>query len=115
MFRSKRATHGWPPASTIQNVVNYSLASPSSKMNAWASTPNPTGRRVKPATDIELQDGRVKYISATSLSKMKQFRKGVIVALLLDLDILPLPSNLDGLWAMNKPILEKMLWDMVRR
>lgn len=66
-------------------------------------------------TDIELQDGRIKYTSAMSFSKMKQLRKGVIVALLLDLDIPSSHADLDKLSAMNKPDLEKMLWDMVRR
>jgi hypothetical protein len=70
---------------------------------------------VKLATDVELQDGRAKYASATSLSKIKLLRKGVIVALLLDLNIPPSPSNSDALLSMNKPVLEKMLWDMVCR
>jgi hypothetical protein len=60
---------------------------------------------------MELQDGRISYTSATSLSKIQGFRKGLIVALLLDLGT---PSNLDDLWAMNKPELAKMLWSMVR-
>ncbi|KAI9431589.1 hypothetical protein BJY52DRAFT_1232098 [Lactarius psammicola] len=105
-------THGWPLASTIQNVANHTLASPSSEMNASTSTSKPTGRRVKLATDVELQDGRAKYTSAKSLSKIRPLRKGVIVTLLLELDIPPSPSNLDDLLAMNKPDLERMLWDM---
>lgn len=70
------------------------------------------------ATDMELQDGRDKYTMATSLSKIKRLRKCVIVALLLELDIPASasmsPSNLDDLWAETKPVLDSMLWNMVR-
>jgi hypothetical protein len=64
---------------------------------------------------MELQAGRVSYLSAKSLSKIKGFRKGLIVALLLDLDA-TLPSavsNPDELWAMKKEALASMLWSMV--
>lgn len=46
---------------------------------------------------------------------IKQLRKGVIVALLLDLDIPPSSADLDEarLSIMNKAHLENMLWDMV--
>ena len=123
MLYSKRTTCGWPPPQerTVQNVANYHPempASPSRQMVASTNTPKnqakPTGRRMKLATGTELQDGQVKYTSATSFSKIKLFRKGVIVALLLDLDIPPSPGSLDELWALNKSVLETMLWEMVR-
>lgn len=80
-------------------------------MNASTDTPKPTGRRTKLATEVELQEGRTKYTSATSFSKMKQLKKSVIVALLLELDVSS--PGLDDLSAMNKPALEQMLWNMV--
>lgn len=48
-----------------------------------------------------------------SLLKIKQLQKGVIVALLLDLDIPPSPADLDELSSKNKTVLENMLWGMV--
>jgi hypothetical protein len=51
-------------------------------------------------------------MAAKSMSKIKGFRKGLVIALLLDLDI-PIESTLDELWKMGKPTLEKMLWNMV--
>jgi hypothetical protein len=119
MFHSKRTTHAWPTESATQNSANYGLVFPSNQTNASTSIPRPTqgstGRRTKLATDVELQDGRIKYTSASSLSKMKQLRKGIIVALLLDLDMPPSPADSDELSAMKKPLLENMLWDMVSR
>lgn len=84
----------------------------SSKAEVSANIPKP--KRNELATGTELQNGRFVYESAKSLSRIQGFRKGLIVALLLDLDVPPSPSNLNELWAMNKPSLTKMLWDKVR-
>ena len=78
-----------------------------------ASIPRP--RRNDLATGKELQDGRVEYTSAKTLSRIQGFRKGLIVALLLDLDTAPSTSNIDELWATKKPDLAKVLWGMVRQ
>ena len=69
-------------------------------------------KRNELATGGELQDGRAKYTSATSLSKIQGLRKGLIIALLLDLDSPP-PNSEDVLRGMNKPALAVELWRMV--
>jgi hypothetical protein len=113
MLFSKRTTLGWSSV-TVPNEPNEHIEFPSSQTDASASTSASKPRRNELATSTELQDGRAKYTSAKSLSKIQGFRKGLLVALLLDLDILPSPSNLDELWAMNKPALATLLWNMVR-
>jgi hypothetical protein len=110
---SKRTTLGWSSV-TIPNEPSEHIEFPSSQTDASANISVPKPRRNELATSTELQDGRAKYTSAKSLSKIQGFQKGLMVALLLDLDIPPSPSNLDELWAMNKPALAKLLWNMVR-
>lgn len=72
-------------------------------------------KRNELATGTELQVGRVKYTSASSLPKIQGLRKGLIVALLLDLDVSTSIGSLNELWKMNKPDLATLLWEMVRR
>jgi hypothetical protein len=117
---SKRTTLGWPSDTGIHKVMDNSVElmseSTLSQTNASGSAQKSGCKRPRNelATGIELQAGRVSYMSAKSLSKIRRFRKGLIVALLLDLDAtLPSPSNPDELWAMKKAVLEKTLWSMV--
>ncbi|KAH9012871.1 hypothetical protein EDB85DRAFT_1900085 [Lactarius pseudohatsudake] len=106
-----RVTLGWSPSSAVHNsAANDSVTPTSSNTETSASIPKP--RRNELATGTELQDRQVKYALAKSLSKIQGFRKGLIVALLLNLDVPPLPGNLDELWKMSKPPLARMLWDM---
>lgn len=69
-------------------------------------------KRSELATGRELQDGRAKYTLATSLSKMQALRKGLIIALLLDLDSPPIKSEHE-LRGMKKQPLAAELWDKV--
>jgi len=109
---SKRETCGWP-SRTYENGTDVGTGPASIKSDDLAGIPRP--RRSDLATGKELQDGRVDYTSAKTLSRIRGFRKGLIVALLLDLDTVPSTSNVEELWAKKKPDLAKMLWDMVRR
>ena len=102
---------GWSPMSAIHCAANNSVTPTSSKTETSANVPKPRCNEL--ATGTELQDGQVKYVSAKSSSKIQGFQKGLIVALLLDLDTPPLPGNLDELWKMNKPALASILWGMV--
>lgn len=76
------------------------------------ATNTPKPKRNELAIDRELREGRAKYTSATSLSKMQALRKGLIIALLLDLDG-PLPKSEPELWQMDKKALAGVLWNMV--
>ena len=105
---SKHATRGWP---SLRDGTGASMESVSIQANDLGGIPRP--RRSELATGKELQDGRAGYTSAKTLSRIQGFRKGLIVALLLDLDTVPPTSNIGELWAMKKPDLAKMLWGMV--
>jgi hypothetical protein len=110
-IHSKRTILGWSSSITVQNSANDHVDVASSQTDASASAPKP--RRNELAAGMELQGGLAKYTSAKSLSNIQGLWKGLILAILLELNILPSPSNLDELWATNKPTLAKMLWHMV--
>ena len=110
---SKRATRGWPSLRTTESGTDIGMEPASIQTDDKSGIPRP--RRSELATGKELQDGRVEYISAKTLSRIQGFRKGLIVALLLELDAAPSTSNVDELWATKKPDLAKMLWGMVRQ
>ena len=111
---SKRATLGWSP-STIHTDGGVTPTSSTTATSAQASASIQKPKRNELATGTELQEGRVNFISAKSLPKIQGFRKGLIVALLLDLDTMSTPiGGLNELWEMTKPNLAKVLWEMVR-
>ena len=80
-----------------------------------AITPGSKPRHKELATGTELEHGWRKFISVKSLSMIQSFRKGLMVALVVELDILHSPPNLDEIWSMKKSELANLLWDDVVR